>query len=109
MPRPAVVLIVVCGLGAAGCQSASSPDGTDTLIGNGSVTPLVHEVYTSFGEPARLVVREARLLRYLDRAGDVERWRHHRAGNDYLSGPALWIACGDHCPGHDGSRSPVRE
>jgi hypothetical protein len=59
MTRLAVVLITVCWIGGAGCQSASSPGGTDTLVENGPVTPLVHEVYTAFGEPARMVVRDA--------------------------------------------------
>jgi len=57
MPRIATVLGAV-GI-VAGCQSSSSPDGTSTLIENASVTPLVHEAYTGFGEPARMVVRDA--------------------------------------------------
>ena len=61
MTRLAVALITACWVGAAGCQSSSSPDDTDTLVENRPVTPLVHEVYTAFGEPARFVVRDARL------------------------------------------------
>jgi hypothetical protein len=60
MPRLAVVLIVACGIGAAGCQSSSSPDETGSLIENEPVTPLMHEVYTGFREPARIVVRNSR-------------------------------------------------
>jgi hypothetical protein len=59
MPRLAVLLIAVSGIGAAGCQSSSSPDDTGNLLDNGLVTPLVHEGYTGFGEPARLVVRDS--------------------------------------------------
>jgi hypothetical protein len=44
----------------AGCQSASSPDPSrDALLDSRPVIPLVHEVYTGFGEPARFVVRDS--------------------------------------------------
>lgn len=59
MPRLAIVLIAVCGIGAAACQSASSPESTGTLIENEPVTPIVYEVYAGFSEPARLVVRDS--------------------------------------------------
>lgn len=59
MLRTTVLLVAVLGMGAAGCQSTSSPDSTgDPLADSRAITPIVHEVYTSLGEAARFVVRD---------------------------------------------------
>ena len=60
MSRLALTLIAVSATASLGCQSASPPE-SSALIENQPVTPLVHEVYTGFGEPARFVVRDAGL------------------------------------------------
>jgi hypothetical protein len=49
--------VLLCFL--AGCQSPSTPDTSGALVEPRPVTPLVHEVYTGFGEPARFVVRDS--------------------------------------------------
>ena len=60
MRRSSVLLVAVLGVGAAGCQAASSPDSTgEALVDPRPVTPIVHEGYTGFDEPARFVVRDA--------------------------------------------------
>ncbi len=60
MPRFAVALIVVLGIGTAGCQAAASPDDNPSLIEQRPVTPFVHELYTGFNQPVRTVVRDSR-------------------------------------------------
>jgi hypothetical protein len=55
LKKSAVLLAIV-----SGCQSPSSPDSSrDALVDPRPVTPIVHEVYTGFDEPARFVVRDA--------------------------------------------------
>jgi hypothetical protein len=58
MLRTTILLIALCGMGAAGCRSSSPTDSTrDALLD--PLIPIVHEVYTGFAEPDRLVVRDA--------------------------------------------------
>lgn len=47
------------GLDPAPFAPSAAKDQMCTLIGDGPVTPLLHEVFTGFGEPARMVVRDS--------------------------------------------------
>jgi PrcB C-terminal len=41
------------------CKSASSPDSPGALVDEQAVSPIAHELYTSFVNPGRLVVRDS--------------------------------------------------
>ena len=72
MSRLVLTILAVCGVGAAGCQSTSSPESASTSMENESIAPILHEGYTGFSKPARFVVREA--------AEWVEVWRRAYVG-----------------------------
>lgn len=52
-----IAVLGAIGIGAAGCQSASSPD-LGALVDNPPAA-IVHEIYSGFHEPARFVVRDS--------------------------------------------------
>jgi hypothetical protein len=58
MSRIATALVVF-GIAVAGCQSASSPSSPrEALIDFQPLSPLVHQIYSGFREPAQFAVRD---------------------------------------------------